>query len=401
MKLLIVVDKLLTGFDAPPATYLYIDKQMRDHGLFQAICRVNRLDGEDKEYGYVVDYKDLFGSLEQSIRDYTGEAFDGYDKADVEGLLKDRLQQGRGRLEEARESVKALCEPVEPPRDQDAYLRYFSSQESGNLAQFEENQPKRVALYKHVASFLRAYANLATEMGKAGYSRDEADAIKAEAIHYEQVVSAVKLNSGDYVDMKVYEPGMRHLIDTFIRAEDSVTLSSFNDMTLVQLILERGVEAVDALPSGIRGSKEAIASTIENNVRRLIIDESAVNPRYYERMSQLLDALIEQRRQKVLEYREYLEKIVTITKQLQQTSDRKNYPEAMTRPALQALYDNLDCNEDLALAVDEAVRTTKQDGWRGNRIKQRMVKLAVRDALGPLSGRTDEIFELVKNQHEY
>ena len=75
MKLLIVVDKLLTGFDAPSATYLYIDKQMQDHGLFQAICRVNRLDGEDKEYGYIVDYKDLFRSLEQSIKDYTGEAF--------------------------------------------------------------------------------------------------------------------------------------------------------------------------------------------------------------------------------------------------------------------------------------------------------------------------------------
>ena len=75
MKLLIVVDKLLTGFDAPSATYLYIDKQMQDHGLFQAICRVNRLDGEDKEYGYIIDYKDLFRSLEQSIKDYTGEAF--------------------------------------------------------------------------------------------------------------------------------------------------------------------------------------------------------------------------------------------------------------------------------------------------------------------------------------
>ena len=110
-----MVDKLLTGFDAPPATYLYIDKPMQDHGLFQAICRVNRLDGEDKEYGYVIDYKDLFRSLEQSVKDYTGEAFDGYDKADVEGLLKDRLGLGRERLEEAREAIKALCEPVEPP----------------------------------------------------------------------------------------------------------------------------------------------------------------------------------------------------------------------------------------------------------------------------------------------
>src|ERR1041385_1492257 len=86
MKLLIVVDKLLTGFDAPSATYLYIDKSMRDHGLFQAICRVNRLDDESKEYGYIVDYKDLFKSLESAMHDYTSGALDGYDKEDVTGL---------------------------------------------------------------------------------------------------------------------------------------------------------------------------------------------------------------------------------------------------------------------------------------------------------------------------
>ena len=68
MKLLIVVDKLLTGFDAPPCTYLYIDKSMQDHGLFQAICRTNRLDGEDKDFGYIVDYKDLFKKVERPSR---------------------------------------------------------------------------------------------------------------------------------------------------------------------------------------------------------------------------------------------------------------------------------------------------------------------------------------------
>ena len=98
---------------------------MRDHGLFQAICRVNRLDGVDKEYGYVIDYKDLFRSLEGAIGDYTGEAFDGYDRADVAALLTNRLERGRKRLEETREAVKALCEPVEPPHDMAAYLRYF------------------------------------------------------------------------------------------------------------------------------------------------------------------------------------------------------------------------------------------------------------------------------------
>lgn len=102
------VDKLLTGFDAPPATYLYIDKKMQNHGLFQAICRVNRLDGEDKEYGYIIDYKDLFNSLEGAVADYTGEALDGYDEEDVAGLLKNRLEMGRERLEETRETVRPV-----------------------------------------------------------------------------------------------------------------------------------------------------------------------------------------------------------------------------------------------------------------------------------------------------
>jgi type I restriction enzyme R subunit len=187
MKLLIVVDKLLTGFDAPSATYLYIDKKMEDHGLFQAICRVNRLDGDDKEYGYIIDYKDLFRSLEKSIKDYTGEAFAAYDKADIEGLLKDRIQQGRERLEEAREAVKAVCEPVEPPRDTSQCLRYFCAVESGNAAQLKDNEPKRLTLYKLVAAYLRAYSNLANEMGEAGYSDVEAEEIRNEVGHYEKV----------------------------------------------------------------------------------------------------------------------------------------------------------------------------------------------------------------------
>ena len=106
MKLLIVVDKLLTGFDAPPATYLYIDKQMQNHGLFQAICRVNRLHGDDKEYGYIIDYKDLFKSLEGAVQDYTSGALDGYDKEDVAGLLSDRLKKAKERLDEEREAIK-------------------------------------------------------------------------------------------------------------------------------------------------------------------------------------------------------------------------------------------------------------------------------------------------------
>ena len=238
MKLLIVVDKLLTGFDAPPATYLYIDKPMQDHGLFQAICRVNRLDGDDKEYGYIIDYRDLFKSLERSISDYTGEALSGYDEEDVRGLLTDRLQQGRQQLEDAREAVKALCEPVEPPYDTPAYLRYFCAEGSGNTEQPKANEPRRLTLYRMVAALLRAYANLANEMEMAGYSADEAEEAHAEVVHYENVRKEVKLSSGDYVNLKMYEPAMRHLLDTYIRAEESEKLADFDDLPLVQLIVE-------------------------------------------------------------------------------------------------------------------------------------------------------------------
>jgi type I restriction enzyme R subunit len=155
MKLLIVVDKLLTGFDAPPATYLYIDKQMRDHGLFQAICRVNRLDGDDKEYGHIVDYKDLFKSLEGAVHDYTSGALDGYDKEDVAGLLEDRLAKGKERLENGLEALRVLCEPVEPPKDQPAYFHYFSSREPGNAAQLKANEPQRLSLYRLTAALIR------------------------------------------------------------------------------------------------------------------------------------------------------------------------------------------------------------------------------------------------------
>ncbi|MCX5867792.1 MAG: HsdR family type I site-specific deoxyribonuclease [Proteobacteria bacterium] len=430
MKLLIVVDKLLTGFDAPPATYLYIDKQMRDHGLFQAICRVNRLDGDDKEYGYIVDYKDLFKSLEGAVQDYTSGALDGYDKEDVAGLLQDRLVKARERLEEIREAVKALCEPVEVPKDTAAYLRYFCAKDSGNAEQIKANEPNRAALYKHVAAFVRAYANIANELTEAGYSPADIDKLKAEVDHFEKVRNEVKLASGDYIDLKMYEPAMRHLIDTYIQAEASEKVSAFDDMTLIQLIVERGAKAVDALPEGIRRNQEAVAEAIENNVRKLIIDEQPINPKYYEKMSELLDTLIEQRRKEALDYQEYLKKIVELTKKVADPEVGGAYPKAMNTRGKRALFDNLGRNEALALAVDQAVLGSRQDDWRGNLFKVKKVKNAIRatldmagthgygaDSRYPVGGdsladypaeapesledRVDRILTLVKNQDEY
>ena len=418
MKLLIVVDKLLTGFDAPPATYLYIDKKMQDHGLFQAICRVNRLDGVDKDYGHIIDYKDLFRSLEGAIKDYTGEAFEGYDRKDVEGLLKDRLERGRERLEETRDAVKALCEHVEPPRDSEAFRRYFCH--DGNIEtsaqQLMANEKKRLTLYSSVAAFLRAYANLANEMTEAGYTESERDAIRAEVHYYEKVRQEIKLASGDYVDLKVFEPAMRHLLDTYIRADDSTRLSAFDDMTLVELLIKNGEGVIVSLPEGIRRSHRAVAETIENNVRRVIVDQMAVNPMYYNKMSAVLDALIKQRREEAIEYEAYLLEVIELAGKVKRGEGGRSYPAVIKTPLLRAIYDNLpidvqaeDTTEpdagtalrvDIALAVDHAVREAQQAGWRGHPIKERRIRKAIRNALGPFKDHTDAIFEIVKAQHE-
>ncbi len=404
MKLLIVVDKLLTGFDAPSATYLYIDKSLKDHGLFQAICRVNRLDGDDKEYGYVVDYKDLFNRLEGAIGDYTSGALDGFDNEDVKELLTDRLEKAKERLEEVRESIKALCEPVEEPKNTQDYIHYFCAKDTTDKDALVDNEAKRVALYKTTASFVRAYINLANEMEEAGYTSQETLTIKDEVTYYDKVREQIKLASGDYVDMKRLEPAMRHLIDQYIRAEDSEILTDFDEMGLIELIVENGIEkTIEELPKGIKGSESSVAETIENNMRKLIIDENPVNPKYYEEMSELLDVLIKERKEQAIEYKEYLEKIKELASKVVKPIKATNnpYPDSLNTRAKQSLYDNLGENEALAIAVDAVIRHTKKDGWNGDMMKERELKRAIKRELGDKADMIDEIMELVKHQDEY
>ncbi|KWV91745.1 type I restriction endonuclease subunit R [Erythrobacter sp. YT30] len=400
MKLLIVVDKLLTGFDAPPATYLYIDKTMQDHGLFQAICRVNRLDGDDKDYGYIIDYKDLFKSLEGAVEDYTSEAFENFDKDDVSGLLENRIKKARERLEETLEALRALCEPVEPPKETVNYIRYFCSSDTSIAEQLKENEPKRLTLYKLAASALRAFAEVADDLGAAGYSREEGEALRKEVAHFQNVRDEIKIASKDAVDLKLYEPAMRHLIDTYIKADESEVLTNFDDLSLIDLIVERGADAIDALPERIKGSEEAVAETIENNVRKLIIDESPVNPKYYEKMSELLDALIKERRAEAVEYAEYLEMLVELAGQVKHAGSKSNYPTEINTSGRRALFDNLDGDAGLALAIENEVKGSRKADWRNNRIKENAVRFAIKRHIDD-PHLIETILAVVRENNEY
>lgn len=399
MKLLIVVDKLLTGFDAPSATYLYIDKQMRDHGLFQAICRVNRVAGEDKEYGYIVDYKDLFKALESSIQDYTNCALGGYEKEDVAGLLKNRLQAGREDVEQALEEVQLLCEPVENPKDTPAYLRYFVAVESGNADEMKANEGKRLALYKLTAKLIRAFSNIANELKAAGYAPDQIKQLQDYVLHFTNVRDEVKIAANDAVDLKRFEPAMRHLIDTYIKADESQKISAFDDLSLIQLIIERGPEVLNDLPEGLRGNQKATAETIENNVRRTIVDQEAINPKYYEQMSLLLSELIQKRREDALTYKEYLAQIVELAKKVAKPGSGKTYPSSIQTPGQKALYDNIG-DLDKAMEVHEGILREAQHGWREIPIRKRKIRQWLAGIFSD-EAELERIFAIIEANNEY
>lgn len=400
MKLLIVVDKLLTGFDAPSATYLYIDKEMRDHNLFQAICRVNRLDGEDKEYGYVIDYKNLFDSLKDSIRDYTSDALDGYDKTDVEGLLTDRLTKGREHLEAVREQLRLLCEPVVPPRGTPEYLHFFCGNPA-NSEDLKERETRRRDLYKYTAALMRAFAEIAGELVDAGYTVSEAVEVELAVRHYENVRDEVKVASGEAPDLKRYEADMRFIFDNYVKADDSEKVGALENLNLIQAIVTQGVQsATEGLPQGIQNNRESVAETIENNVRKLIIDENPTNPKYFERISVLLEELIARRQQEAIEYEAYLLEIEKLCRLATDPNSGSIYPLTLHTQAQRNLYDNLGRDEPLALAVDTAILDVRQDGWRGHDFKRKMVRIAINNLLNNLV-EADRILKLAMEQAEY
>lgn len=400
MKLLIVVNKLLTGFDAPPATYLYIDKSMQDHDLFQAICRVNRLDGDDKEYGYIIDYRDLFKSLEKSIKDYTSEAFADYDRADIEGLLKNRLLEGKQDLDDALQAVRSACETVPAPQSEQDYIHYFAGVSGENKAALRDKEPIRIGLYQLVAKVTCAYMNIANEMQEAGYSTSQATQIREEVTRYQHIKLVIQQASGDYLDMKALEPAMRRLMDMYISAEQTEDVASFEEFGLIELVLNK--DNSEKLHQKFANNPEAMSEAIENNIRKKIVDESPVNPKYYEKMSVLLEELTELRRKRAIDYKNYLQKIKELAQKAfnseQQTSE---YPVSMNTPAKRALFDNLDKDEILVNRLDAAIRCTKKADWVGDRFKERELLSAIRKELKNTSYDIPSVFELIKQQREY
>ena len=409
MQLLIVVDKLLTWFDAPSATYLYIDKSMQDHWLFQAICRVNRLDDKakwdefDKDYWYIVDYKDLFQSLEWAIDDYTSGAFDGYDKEDITWLLTNRLKEGKKRLDECLEIVEWLIEMVKEPKEQEQFKEYFIWDDP-STEEWQRKQDLRSNLYKQIASLNRAYINIANEMSEAWYTSKEIAEIQEKIKKFQKIKEELMIWAWDYLDLKSLNADMRYMIDAYIQSWESEVISAFEHTTLLDMISQEWIEeTIKKLPKRIRKNENATAETIENNIRRLITDEQAVNPIYYERMSKILEEIVKKRKEQALKYKEYLQKISEFIENLKDKNDPwVNYPESIKDSiAKRAIYDMLWNDEELTLKIDHAIRTKSPNSWRWSFSKSLIIKNAIAQLVWDDDDLIEKLFELIKNQDEY
>jgi type I restriction enzyme R subunit len=372
---------------------------MQDHGLFQAICRTNRLDSEDKDFGHIVDYKDLFKKVENAIAVYSSELDHSAGGVEPEVFVQDRLKKGLERLDDALETLVLLCEPVEPPKGELEHIHYFC----GNTeipSDLQEREPQRAALYKAIVALVRAYANIADELESAGYSPIDSARIKQQLNHYLNVREIVRKASGESLDLKPYEADMRHLIDTYIEADEPRKISPFDNMSLLDLIVKTGIaDAIASRLANMKGNRDAVAETIENNVRSKIIKEHLNDPAFYEKMSELLDEIIALRKAKAIEYEEYLKRIAELAKGVE-AGQATETPETLNTPGKRALFNNLNQNEELALRIDETVKKTRQDDWRGVQPKERTIKAALYSVLQN-HAEVERIFLIIKAQKEY
>jgi type I restriction enzyme R subunit len=168
-------------------------------------------------------------------------------------------------------------------------------------------------------------------------------------------------------------------------------------------MVEQGGQALDSLPPNIRKNKEAMAEVVENNLRKVIVEEHPTNPKYYEKMSVLLDELIRRRKEKTLDYEKYLQEQLALAGEILQPG-KSSYPGPINTSAKRALYDNVGRNEALALAIDRQILAARRDGWRDNTIKTREVRNAIQDVLKTFETAEPEaqyLIDLAKNQQEY
>lgn len=381
IDLLIVVDKLLTGFDAPRASTLYIDKQLKEHNLLQAIARVNRLyDGKD--YGYIIDYRGLLGELDQALTSYA--SLSGFDPEDLTGAVIDV----RSEIIKAKTYYTHLDDLFNSVKFKDDLESY--------VAVLEDVQ-KRDDFKEWLSQFARAFKlALSSEKIYDILSEKEIKTYKQRVKFYNELRKAVQLRYHESCDFGKYEAQMQKLLDTYVNAKE------VNELTKLVNIFET---EFDDEVQRVEG-KNAKADTIISAVSAVVKEKMDSNPAFYKSIAQQIQDIIDEYKAKRLSEEEKLAKAKLlkdlITGALKPNEDR--YPKEFNgKKILFAIYDNLlDILGDVGLADVEVVaknlslkfyeiyeKASKKPEWHKNKDVENEITSQMEDALWEIEDEYD------------
>lgn len=354
MKLLIVVDKLLTGFDAPTATFLYLDQNLKDHNLFQAICRVNRLgtdiyDPDDKskiiskthkEFGMIVDFKHSFNRINDAVTTFNDEdgGLGGFDPQDIEDLLDDSICKNKKRLLAAYKAFKALKGDWERLnlKDIEAVSNYYVTDFPNDNA-----KERREALYKITSKMATSYDNLADYMNRAGFSKEEANMYQHEAQEAAHINKRVKQKSGDAFDVNQYDPAMRALLDRYINADEAETIVQADaSFTFLKLIDDSNDEdeILDGAIKAAKGNVKAASEIIEGAARAVINNSRDRDEALFERLSEKLQVILDRIHTETDIFKDCMRELIKAIKEAQNGGVK--FPEGITSKCDKALWNN-------------------------------------------------------------
>ncbi len=294
LEILIVVSKLLTGFDAPKNTVLYLCRVLREHTLLQAIARVNRIH-EGKEFGFIVDYASILGELDKALTMYS--AFEGFDESDLAGTLSS-INNEIEKLPERYSDLWDLFKTVKHAYDEEEYELLLSDE------QLREEFYARLSEYSKNLAIALSSDRFLSETDEKTLSRYKADLQK-----FQSLKKSVKLRYAEAIDYRDYEPKIKKLLDTHIQADEAIQLNEpvniFDDEMFDQVKEEQGIYET-------KKTAASRADTIAHATKKVIIDKMDTDPAFYEKFSKLIQQAIEDFRAKRISDLDYLHKVTDI-----------------------------------------------------------------------------------------
>jgi len=339
IDILIVVDKLLTGFDAPRATVLYIDKELKEHNLLQAIARVNRLyDGKD--FGFIVDYRGLLGNLDKALTDYS--SLDGFDEEDLVGAVVD-IKEEIAKLKTFYSHLEELFGSISNKNDAESYEVYLADEE------------RRKLFYDYLSNYARALKlTLSSDKKDEIFNEAELKNYKSKMKFYAKLRTSVKIRYHEQVDFGKYEKQMQKLLDTFISADDVDQLTK-----LVNIFDEDFESEIERVVGD-----NARADTILSASTAVINEKMESNPAYYVKLSLRIREILEAYKNERLTEEEKLQHAKDIRELLVSEKEEKSshYPESIESRSAKAFYDNIGDDLSQTLGADRVAETQPRYG---------------------------------------